>query len=289
MYVCYVDESGHCGRRYNAEQPVEVLCGVLTDASKLFKTQREHSEIIQILREQEIPLEELKASEAYRGRKSWAKVNPNVRDRIFELILQWAQERACKYVICPIDTNKFFEQKKAGCEVSATLCNPYETGAMNVVLAIERLQKTKKNNKGKTLIIFDEQKDHDKNILNLLEGDLSFTDPYTGFSPRPRAKKQPQRLDQIIDVPHFSKSHLSVLIQIADWVAFIVNKYLLLTVFGEAEKYEGELEKITRWYSVIGESKITHTHIDPPGKEYICNFFRALRPEGWSAKEWLVQ
>lgn len=28
MYVCYIDESGHCGKKYNPKQPVEVLCGV---------------------------------------------------------------------------------------------------------------------------------------------------------------------------------------------------------------------------------------------------------------------
>ena len=289
MYMCYVDESGHCGKKYNIEQPVEVLCGVLTDTTKLFKTQREHAEILQILKERNIPLEELKASEAYRGRKSWANVPHGVRDRVFELILVWAQERVCKYIVCPIDTKKFFDQKEAGCAISKNLCHPYETGAMNVVLAVERLQKTKKNNKGKTLIVFDEQKEHDKNILTLLEGDLSFTDSYTGYKPKPRAKKQPQRLDQIIDVPHFSKSHLSVLIQIADWVAFIVNKYLFLTTYGEEEKYEGELEKITRWYLTIGESKIPHTHIDPPGKDFICKFFRTLRPENWTAKDWVIE
>lgn len=289
MYMCYVDESGHCGKKYNPEQPVEVLCGVLTDTTKLFKTQREHAEILQILKERNIPLEELKASEAYRGRKSWANVPPEVRDRVFELILVWAQERGCKYIVCPIDTKKFFDQKEAGCAISKNLCHPYETGAMNVVLAVERLQKTKKNNKGKTLVVFDEQKEHDKNILTLLEGDLSFADSYTGYKPKPRAKKQPQRLDQIIDVPHFSKSPLSVLIQIADWVAFIVNKYLLLTTYGEKEKYEGELGKITRWYLTIGDSKIPHTHIDPPGKDFICSFFRNLRPENWTAKDWVIE
>jgi hypothetical protein len=42
MYICYVDESGHAGTKYSSAQPVEVVCGVLTDLSKLSKTQREH-------------------------------------------------------------------------------------------------------------------------------------------------------------------------------------------------------------------------------------------------------
>jgi len=38
MYVCYVDESGHTGEKFDPNQPVEVLCGVVTDVTKLFKT-----------------------------------------------------------------------------------------------------------------------------------------------------------------------------------------------------------------------------------------------------------
>ena len=56
MYVCYIDESGHCGKKYNPDQPVEVLCGVVTDVSKLFKTQRELDTIFRFLRRNEIPL-----------------------------------------------------------------------------------------------------------------------------------------------------------------------------------------------------------------------------------------
>ena len=49
MYLCYLDESGHCGKKYNPIQPVEVMCGIVTDATKLFKTQRQHQQIIDIL------------------------------------------------------------------------------------------------------------------------------------------------------------------------------------------------------------------------------------------------
>ena len=74
MYVCYIDESGHCGKKYNPKQPVEVLCGVRTDLTKLFKIQRQHSEILQIFQRKDIPLSELKASDVYRGRKHWSVV-----------------------------------------------------------------------------------------------------------------------------------------------------------------------------------------------------------------------
>ncbi len=288
MYVCYADESGHCGKKYNSVQPVEVLCGVVSDATKLFKTQRELAVIVKLLNRNGIPLSELKACDAYRGRKHWSGVQPRVRDKIFEFMLKWAKDRSCKFVVCPIDSKTFFDLKTGGCATSTMLCHPYEAGALNLILAVQRYQYGRKNNKGKTLVIFDEQSGHDINILSILENDLTFTDGYTGYKPKPRAKNQDSRLNEIIDVPHFSKSHLSVLIQIADWVAFIVNTYLQLKVYGHSEKYTGELAKIEKWYSEIGGNLITHTNIDPPGKDLLCQYYKSLRPRGWSAKTWLI-
>lgn len=288
MYVCYVDESGHNGKKFNPNQPVEVLCGVVTDVTKLFKTQRELAFILKFLQKKGIPLSELKASDAYRGRKHWSEVNFKVRDKIFEMVIDWAEERSCKFIVCPIDTKKYFDRKASGCETSKYIGYPYEAGALNIVLAIERLHKAKKKNKGKTIIVYDEQHAHDTSFIKILENDLSFTDSYTGYKIKPRAKHQDPRLNQIIDVPHFSKSHLSVLIQLADWVAFIVNTYLLLKVYGFKEKYPGELAKIERWYCRIGSSLVPHTGIDPPVKTGLPMFYKSLRPDRWSARKWVV-
>lgn len=78
------------------------------------------------------------------------------------------------------------------------------------------------------------------------------------------------------------------MIQVADWVAFVVNKYLLLSVYDHPEKFDGELEQITRWYGIIGKCLVKHTALEPPVKEGVCQFFKEIRPTGWSAKEWLV-
>lgn len=284
MYICYVDESGHCGRKFNPKQPVEVVCGVLTDVSKLFKTQREHTALLR-----DLGLGELKSADAYRGRKEWGAVAPTERDALFEKLMNWADERKCKIIPCPIDAERFFSDKEADGEISKRLVNPYEAGAINVVLALQRLQKSKKNNKGKTLVVFDEQQDHDENLLRILSGDLAFTDPYTGYRLRPRARNQEPRLDQIIDVPHFSKSHLAVLIQIADFAAFIMCRYLAIAIYGRDESYAGEREKIVEWHRRIGTYRVPHTATDPPGSADICKYFRNdVRPTGWAAKDWAL-
>lgn len=66
MKICYLDESGHCGTKYNEKQPVETVVGVVSDMSKIFKTQKEHNEIIEILTAGGIESTELKAIEIYR-------------------------------------------------------------------------------------------------------------------------------------------------------------------------------------------------------------------------------
>ncbi|MBN2840128.1 MAG: DUF3800 domain-containing protein [Coriobacteriia bacterium] len=288
MYICYVDESGHCGKKTNPQQPVQVMCGVVSDLTKLFKTQREHAEIIGILNKYGIPLSELKGSEAYRGRGHWKNVPAAARDTVYETILGWAAERSCKFIVCPIDSATFFSKKSAGCADSARLCYPYEASALNVLLALQRFHEPKKNNKGRTVVVFDEQLDHDSNLLSIVAGDLAFTDSYTGYNAASKAKSKPPRLDQVVDVPHFSKSHLAVLIQVADWAAFVANKYLLLTVYNQPEAYPGELEKIEGWYKRVGDALVTHTAIDPPGKVGLQAYYRSVRPAGWTAKKWIV-
>jgi len=119
--------------------------------------------------------------------------------------------------------------------------------------------------------------------LNILEDDLHFTDGYTKYATPPRAKAPP-RLDQIVDVPHFSKSHLAVLIQIADIGAFVVNRHIALSLSGTPESYPGEKAKIEGWYKLMAENMVDHTSIDPPGKDKLCTFYRGIRPTGWSSK-----
>jgi hypothetical protein len=283
MKICYSDESGHCGEKFNPSQPVEVLCGVTTDITKLFKTQKEHNDIIDILSAHGIEIKELKAAELHRGRKEWHGVKPEVRDAVYDALLGWSYARVCKFIICPIDSRKFFDRKSAGCAMAIKLQYPWEAGALNVTLAIQRENQSKKHNKGRTFVVFDEQKKHDERFLALFEGDLSFTDSFTGYIPRPRAKSSP-RLDQIVDVPHFSKSHLTVLIQLADAGAYIVNRHISFTEFGATEEYKGERDKIGNWYSMIAQNCISHTSVDPPGKSEICEFYRSIRPGTWTAK-----
>jgi len=89
LYICYVDESGHCGEKFDPKQPVEVLFGAMLDLTKLTKAQRQHVEIIKIFNDKGINISEFKASDLYRGQNQFKEFSPELRDQIFELLISW--------------------------------------------------------------------------------------------------------------------------------------------------------------------------------------------------------
>ncbi|MEC3966464.1 DUF3800 domain-containing protein [Flagellimonas halotolerans] len=288
MKACYLDESGHCGIKFNPNQPVQVMAGVIMDFYGLFKTQKEQNIIMDELKKIGIPLSELKSADIYRGRNAWSKVPPKTRQKILLLILEWSESRGCKFIVSPINSEEFFNKKSAGCKIANYMGSPYEISALHTILALQREHQNQKKNKGKTVVIFDEQKKHDESLLKILGDDLSFTDGFTGHTVPPRAKIKPPRLGEIIDVPFFSKSHLSPAIQLADIVAFIVNRYLLLTVFGKPESYAGELKVIEGFYELIGKQRIRNSSLYPKSKDDLTLLLKELQPTGWSYKNWKV-
>jgi hypothetical protein len=291
MYFCYIDESGHCGNKLDPNQPVEVLVGVIQDATKIHKTNREHSSFLkQLLHKHGVEVAELKSAQIFRGRKEWGSVSPDVRKKIFKDLLKWVNERSCKLIVCPIDSGKFFQLKESGDEIARKLHFPYEVGALNVLLALQRLKYGSPNNKGKTVVIMDEEKEHDKRLIKILSGDLDFTDAFTQLVlPKRKSSKQVERLCQIIDIPFFSKSEHSQLIQIADLVAFVVSRYIQLKSFRSTPAFAEELQVIEEFYLGIKPSLVPAAHLNPPIKDdALVSFYREIRPTGWTPQKWII-
>lgn len=293
MYFCYVDESGHCGTRYDPNQPVEVLVGVISDATKIHKTNREHSNYLKaLLLQHGIVITELKSAQIFRGRKEWASVQADVRKQVFKDLLKWVSVRGCRLVVCPIDSKIFFELKTANNALATKFQYPYEAGAFNILISLQRLKYGTESNKGKTVVIFDEEGEHDKRFIKMLSDDLTFTDIFTQIKlPKRRATQNDiERLCQIIDVPFFSKSEHSQLIQIADLVAFVVARYIQLKSFGISPSFDGELQVIEEFYIGIKDALIPSVHINPPVKgDPLAAFYQQIRPKGWTARNWIIQ
>jgi Protein of unknown function (DUF3800) len=293
MYFCYVDESGHCGTKFDPNQPVEVLVGVISDATKIHKTNREHSNFLkELLNKHGVEVSELKSAQIFRGRKEWSSIAPDVRKQIFKDLLKWVNNRSCKLIVCPIDSAKYFALKQQDVDLATKLHFPYEAGALNVLLSLQRLKYGSPNNKGKTVVIFDEEGEHDKRLIKLLSDDLSFTDAFTQVEIPKSNKKQNEleRLCQIIDIPFFSKSEHSQLIQIADLVAFVVSRYIQLKSFGIAPAFEDELAVIEEFYLGVKDSLVPAAHINPPPKgDPLSTFYHEIRPHGWSPQKWIIK
>ena len=293
MYFCYVDESGHCGTKFDHNQPVEVLVGVVSDATKIHKTNREHSNYLkELLQNHGIEISELKSAQIFRGRKEWSSVSPEVRKQVFRDLLKWVNNRSCKLIVCPIDSAKFFELKKQGHELANKLIFPYETGALNVLLSLQRMKYGSLKNKGKTVVIFDEEGEHDKRLIKLLSDDLSYTDVFTQIEIPKSNKKQNEleRFCQIIDIPFFSKSEHSQLIQIADLVAYVVSRYIQLKSFEVTPAFEDEFEVIEEFYLGVKDSLIPASHINPPIKgDSLVQFYQDIRPQGWTPQKWIIK
>jgi hypothetical protein len=293
MYFCYVDESGHCGIKFNPEQPVEVLVGVVSDATKIHKTNREHSNFLkELLNKHGVEISELKSAEIFRGRKEWGSVAPEVRKQVFKDLLKWVRNRSCKLIVCPIDSSKFFELKKQDHELAKKLHFPYEAGSLNVLLSLQRMKYGSAKNKGKTVVIFDEEGEHDKRLIRLLAEDLSFTDEFTQIQISNSKKKQEEieRLCQIVDIPFFSKSEHSQLIQIADLVAFVVSRYIQLKSFNVVPAFADELTVIEEFYLGVKDSVVPAAHINPPSKgDSLAAFYQEIRPKGWTPQKWIIK
>lgn len=292
MYFCYVDESGHCGTKYDPNQPVEVLVGVISDATKVHKTNREHSNYLKVLlKDHGIDVSEIKSSQIFRGRKEWSTVSPEIRKQVFKDLLKWVKARSCKLIVCPIHSEKFFNLKCDGHDYAGKFQYPYEAGAMNVLLSLQRLKYGLRGNKGKTVVIFDEEGEHDKRLIKLISEDLDYTDMFTQIK-LPKSKKKQKSIErfcQIVDIPFFSKSEHSQLIQIADLVAFVVSRYIQLKSFNIQPAFDEELAVIEEFYLGVKDSLIPASYINPPVKgDPLALFYQEIRPTGWTPQKWII-
>lgn len=273
MYIGYVDESGFVGRARNPDQPLQAIACILPNAYNLHRTTDEFVEIITIFRKNNIPITELKAKEMYRGRGAWSKVPGEIRHRVFELYLKWLGDRRHKIILSLIDNNRFFDLKDGGSTIANHLGFPYVAGALQVALAIQKHHKGEKRNKGKTILIFDEQEGFENYVAELIAKPPEFTDDFYGYQPRDGI-----RLNQIIDTAYFVKSHHAHMVQVADAVAFVSRLHLELTVYGELEAYDGERESISSWFEMIRRRLITRGCVYPIDSHEICKFYRDVAP-----------
>lgn len=277
MFLCYVDESGYTGGKYDPNQPVITMVGVFPNVYNYHRSDAEFKEVFRIIKKQ-IPIAEIKGQQIYRGRGKWERIQPEIRDKVIEYYLGWIIKRNHPLIILAIDNKLFYQLKKSEVDnqyVKALPC-PYLLAGLHLALIVQKRNRNKTKNKGKTLLIFDEQEQFSDQLTELIFNPPSFIDDFVKFD----AKKEECRLGQIIDTAFFVKSHHSSMAQVVDIVAYLFRLNLELTSYGFSEKYKGEKSKIAKWIKSISSKIVPFHTVYPRSGKGFAQFINRVKAKG---------
>lgn len=224
MKFCYIDESG------KGDEPVLVMAGIIVDANRMHKTKDGWAEFLKYLsNEVNKKISEFHASDFYRGKGIWHKIDGNTRAKLISAILKWLEQRKHHITFSAIYKESFDSQKKNFYKIS----NEWYAAAIHCILSLQKWSQQQKNNKGNTVMIFDRSKG-ESGITEFVINPPKWTESFYN-------KKQNQEvIDQIIDVPFFADSKHALLIQIADMISYILRNYAEINMGLKTEKYQGE-------------------------------------------------
>ncbi len=272
MYICYADESGYTGAVLDPNQRFLVMAAILANTYNMHRTQADFGEIVEQFRALTgRHFREVKAEELYAGRNVWQSVAGGARHTAYEKVLLWFAQRSHHVLFSAIDTRPFFQRLDDGDTFISTLRAPYIAAALQIALVVQRRNQNHKGNKGRTLIIFDEQGEFDIHISELIAYPPPWTDEYYEYC-------RGDRLDQIIDTAYFVRSHHASLIQVADLVALVLRRYAALLDGGDAERYTGESDRIRSWVDIITPRLIELRHRLPPSNDALVAVYKDLCP-----------
>jgi hypothetical protein len=124
------------------------------------------------------------------------------------------------------------------------------------------------------LLVFDEEKREELKFATLINDPPTWTDEYYN-----KGKKQ-DRLDQIIDVPYFADSKHVGLVQMADFAAFFLRRYIEIKTGKVRTKYTEEEQKINDWISAMCKRSVSGSTMYPKkGRNQAAETFWSLAPD----------
>lgn len=277
MFLCYCDESGYTGRAEDPDQPVMVMAGILPNVYTYHRSDAEFRQIFQIINGH-VPLDEIKGSQIYRGRGAWANIPAESRDQVIEFYLDWISQRPHQLLISAIDNSRYlaYVRDHPTDPHALALQYPYIFCGLHIAATVQKLNRRHGKNKGKTLLIYDEQSEFSDALAQLLFDPPEFIDDFVPFDER----SDRSRLSQVIDTAFFVKSHHSSMAQVADIVSFLVCLHLRLQFYGMQEAYAGEQLKIANWVARIGPKFAPLSTMYPKTSRPFLNFIRTVKAIG---------
>lgn len=211
MKFCYLDESG------TGEEPIAVMAGIIVDVKRMHVTKRQWSELLaQLSNIIGKEIEEIHTRDFYSGNSPWRDLKGQQRSEIISTLFDAIKERKHHIVYTAVDKQKFaaeFQNEQYHGDVKTL----WRFMALHITLSLQKRFQREFGTKGNTVLIFDNEERERLYFTDLIRNCPDWTDSYYS-----RKKKQ-EKLDQIVDVPHFVDSKHVGLIQAAEYAPEVIR------------------------------------------------------------------
>jgi hypothetical protein len=277
MKFAYVDESGS-----KDEGDVFVMAGLIIDAYRLRKyTSRFDNELSAFLSKHSAAPMELKTKAFINGKNGWSRVPPGDRKQFLINMCNIAIE--CSKIYGFGMSFKAFE-KACGSGNFTLPCarNYWALNGMFISGLIQKKAQGQKNNKGLTVLIFDDNRAHMPKVSAGLYLAESWFDGLYQQSKQVQGKtqwctpKRNERFDQIINTAFAIKSEHSSLIQVADAVCYVYRRHLELTT--EQEGYTGEQAFFA---DLVKKLDANREHLGRTPRAECVEFYSVIKHPAW--------
>lgn len=239
MKLCYCDETG------TGQEPFAVLLGVVVDATRMHVTKEDWTSFLKQLSQivgQDF--KELHTRHFYAGAGIWKALTGQQRSDAINFFIKWFTDRKHHIVFSAVDKARH-AQLKSEKKLPRELETVWRSMGFHVALAIQRHFQGEPKNKGNTIFVFDEEVKEETRFHELVLNPPQWSESF--YSKRQKA----QPLDQLVDAPYFADSKNVGLLQVADFLAYFVRRYIEIQENAIPEKYDGEAAKVKDWFRKI--------------------------------------
>jgi hypothetical protein len=251
MKFIYIDESG------TGNEPFAVMIGIIADSFRMRPTKSDWKKFLKDLSVRcGKNFEEIHTKELYRGNGKWYGVDSNIRNQAIDDIIQWIKGRNHTLVYSSVNKELYHNNFKNETH-SSDIKSLWQLMAFHITLALQKAHQSYKKNKGNSILIFDNKVTDQKSFTCLLLNSPDWSDTYYS------RKTKDEKLNQIIDVPHFVDSKQVELIQLADFCCYFLRLYLEILYKKTKPEYDTELEYLEKRVNEILSISIPKSHIYP--------------------------
>lgn len=248
-------------RAVAAREQVIVVAGVIVDAARMHATSRDWDALIDDLADvSDGKVVEIKTRKLYRGggyRRTWDGGEPTA---LVDDILTWMDRRKHKVTFGVIEKGKRRQIDENETPMPLRGASDWCAVALHLLLSIQKEHQKEKNNKGKTVVVFDDARER-RELIELLRDS---TGNFDNFSTR---KRRHRAFDQLVDVPYFAGSRDVGLLQVAGHFAYFIRLYAELEQGLTVEKFAGERARIAAWMEKIGDVLLSDAGRRPVGSK----------------------